>query len=289
MENNGKWLFSKANTLRLILIAQIFFLAGCSGPSLDQLYSDLSSPTLSISGTGANVVGSTSYIFANASGQIDTSGNTITAAFSDPELPLQLDAYSGIYTDQMYSGSCSLDSLVASVTGSSGSDVSTSLSATACTDQSVITIYLDTTQIYDNSGVDGGALVSAPLTVDLAPEVASAATGNTSAGGTGTTEGSAGVYSLANDNSIVVQFTKSMTSGSLTATLSGCAATLNSSGAGSVVSTSANGTLVAWTLGNLTAVSSGDSCVLNVSGVEDAAGNPDDPSDPQLSMTFTFQ
>lgn len=47
-----------------------------------------------------------------------------------------------------------------------------------------------------------------------------------------------------------------------------------------------SGTTIAWPV---TGFSSGMTCTLNVSSVTDGVNNPDDPSDPNLSMTVNFQ
>jgi hypothetical protein len=272
---------------KLITVACVTAMALTScggGESPQQANNQLSSPTLSLSGPGTNALATVSYLFANRKGTIAASGNLLTASFSDPYLPLVLDEYSGVFTDQVYSGSCtSLSSPIASVAGGSGNQVVTQISATGCSDQTVLNVSLDTSQIFDQQNNEGGALVSLPLTVDLAPAVTTVATGNTATDGAGTTESAAGLYSLASDQSIVVTFSKSLAGGTLNATFSGCSATLNP---GTVVP-GTNGLTVAWTLSN--SVSSGTLCALNVSSVQDAAGNPDDPNDPNQSMNITFK
>lgn len=271
----------------LCLFLAVIFAVACqsSSETAQDAISQLSSPTsFTISGTGTGQSGGNQYVFATSAGTIDASGNFVAASFADPYLPLGVYS-SGAYTDQIAAGSCSsIPNLAASVSGGSGNLISTELSATGCTDQAQINILLDTSQIFDNAGFSGTDVISLSVIVDLAPIVSVVATGNTLANGTGTTYGTAGQFSIASDNSIVVTFSKSLTGGTFNATLTGCAATL---GTGALVSGSS--TQVVWPVTGFGGFSSGATCTLNVSGVTDAPGNPDDPSDPNIAMTVTFE
>jgi hypothetical protein len=269
----------------LFTIAAIFTLNGCSDNSAEDAVNALSSPnTFAVTGTGTSNLAGTNYVFATSAGTIDTSTNTIVASFQDGYLPLSLYSSSAL-SDSLYSGSCSsLATLVANVAGGAGNLVEAQLSATGCSDQAVININLDTTQVYDNQGFNGDNLDVAQVTVDLAPLVTAAATGNTAADGSGTTEGSAGYFSISGDNSIVVTFSKNLTGGNLSATLSGCAATLGTP----TIAAGSNGKTAVWPLTGFSGFSAGATCILNVATVEDLAGNADDPTDTNLSMTINF-
>jgi hypothetical protein len=269
--------------LNVCAVAVVFSaLPGCDNSVQDEIDSLSNPSTFTFTGTGTSLYNGTNYVFGTAAGTVNTSVNTIQASFATSDPPLFLYSTSA-YSDSMYSGSClSLPNLIATIVGANV--VSTNLSATGCSDQAVININLDTSQVVDNSGLDGYGVVTEPVTVDLAPLVAVAPTGNTLADGTGTTEGSAGTFSMANDNSIVVTFTKNLTGGTFIATLTNCAATL---GAGAVV-TGTNGKTVAWSVTNFSAFTSGTTCTFGVAGVKDVVGNPDDPSDTLLSTTITF-
>jgi hypothetical protein len=244
---------------------------------------ELSAPSFGISGTGSNIVASNFYVLATADGTVDSTTNTIIADFADPDTPLKV--YADAYWDQMNSGSCSsLANLTAAVGGGGGNLVVTQLSATGCTDQAVIGVLLDTTEVWDDAGVDGNLIVSFSVIVDLAPMVTSPATGNTAVDGSGATNGSTGVFSIAGDNSIVVAFSKDLTGGNLNATLTGCAATL---GTPNIVAGS-SGLTVAWPVSGFSGFSSGTTCTMNISGLTDSVNNPEDASDPNLSMIVTF-
>lgn len=261
------------------LLSLLGVLSSC-GPSQNPL----DEPSFQVTGSGTYSTSNTPYVFANSSGAVTSSSNTISANFPDNATPYFLSSYNSVFADQLNTGSCSsLGSLVAST---SGSTVSTNFSATGCTDQATVNISLDTTQVWDQFGYSGDVLASFLLTVDLAPKVTSPATGNTAADGSGTTEASSGYFALGGgvDSSIVVTFSKSLTGGTLTGSLTGCAATL---GTPNLV-TGSNGTTVAWPLGNLGGVSAAQSCTLHVSTIADALGNPEDPTDSNLTMSFTF-
>jgi hypothetical protein len=261
---------------------------GGGSESAQTAIAQLSTPTaFSLSGSGTSQVGTSNFIFATSGGTIDTSGNTVTALISDPYTPLSLNS-TAVYSIQMSTGTCSsLGNLVTSVVGTSSNVLTTQLSATGCSDQSTIDVLLNTTQIYDNSGLSGTDVVTLAAVVDLAPKVSplGIATGNVASNGTGATYSTLGDFSIASDNSIVVTFSKSLVSGTLNATLSGCSAIL---GTPSLV-TGLNNETVAWPLSGFSGFSTGNTCVLNVSGIIDAAGNPEDPNDPNINMTLTFQ
>jgi hypothetical protein len=271
-----------------IRVASIFLAVGILS-SCGLSSNPLDSPSFSITGSDAYSTGSMPFVYADSTGAVVASGNTINASFPDNATPLELDSFTGVYTDQLNTGSCS--SLASMVAGASNNVVSTSFSATGCTDQTTVNVFLDTSQVWDQYNTDGDVLTSFILTVDVAPKVTLAATGNTAADGSGTTEASAGIFTLTGsvDSSIVVTFSKNLVvdtlSPTLTGTLSGCAATL---GTPVLVATS-DGITVAWPLGNLTAVAVGQSCTLDVSGVTDGVNNPEDPTDPNVTMSFTFQ
>jgi hypothetical protein len=265
-----------------LLIALLAFTACSQQESAATAVGQLSTPSsYVITGTGTSTVNSTTYLFATSAGTIDLSNNTVIANFSDPFLPLGV--YSGYaYSASMLSGSCG--SIAPMLTTASGSQVSAQVSATGCTDQSIMVIRLDTTQVYDDDGLTGTDTVPMNATIDVAPIVSAAATGNSAVDGTGTTEGSAAYFTIASDNSLVVTFSKSLTGGTLTATLTGCSAIL---GTPSLVPSSF-GRTVAWGLSGFSGFSPGNTCTLNVSTVADAAGNPDDPSDTNVSTIITF-
>ena len=280
MENRA-WIRQFVGTLGSIGLLVSLAACAASSESNDETVSQLSTPSsTTLTGFGTSQAGSTNYLFATAAGTVDASGNLVTSTFSDPNLPLELNSTSA-YSQVMSSGSCNtLGTLYASIAGSTGNQVTTQLSATGCSDQAVITVSLDTTQLFDSYGFEGAAIDSFNVTVDLAPLVSTAATGYSSTTAGGTTESSAGYFTLASDKSIVVNFDKSITSGTYDATLSGCSATL-----GAPFQVTA--TSVAWPLNNLPG-SPGGTCSIDVNGVTDGAGNADDAADPNQSMTITF-
>ena len=268
-------------------------LAGCSGclssgsglETPEIATSQLSSPgSFTFSGSGTAATASTTYLLADSTGAIQQDSNLLTSTVPDPALPIQLATPGYAYYDQMASGNCNLISLYTQVTGDNGNTLATQIAATGCTDQATIAISLDTSQLVDAAGNSGNTLATVMATVDDAPAVTTKVTGNSTADGTGNTESTSGYYSLSGDNSIVVTFSKSLTGGTLNASLTGCYATISTT---NLVANS-SGTTVVWTLGNLGSVSANQSCTLNVSGITDAIGNPDDPNDTNQSMTFTF-
>lgn len=276
----------KISSCEKFIIASLACLAlsACGGTeSASDAIADLSSPNIGLTGTGANQTGSTFTLYATSAGTVDTTGNTLTAVFADAYVPLSCTGTA--FSAGMSSGSCSsLTVNPSTVSGVNFSNVITSVSATSCTDQAVINLYLDTNQVFDSAGLKGTAVLFLGLTVDVAPKVTSAAAGNTAANGSGTLEGTPDYFSIASDNSVVVTFSKSLQNGSLSASLSGCSATL---GTPNLVTGSSNKT-VAWPLTGFSGFTAGQTCILNVSKVSDAAGNPDDPTDPNLSSTITF-
>jgi hypothetical protein len=223
------------------------------------------------------------YIYADSSGRISASTNQISVTVPDPALPLtQLDP-NAVFSDIMDSGNCVLLPLTSTATDSTGATIYTSIAATSCIDQSSIELDFDTSELSDNAGNEGSTGVGITFIVDNAPITTSEATGNTSAGGSGSTESSPGVYKTASDNSVVITFAKDMSGGNLTPSLSGatCTATIASA---SLI----GGSTVVWTLGGT--LTPGMTCDLDISAMTDGAGNPVDPSDPNLtSMTLAFQ
>lgn len=247
---------------------------------------EMNSPALAVSGTSTNEIGITQYIFANAAGNVTASANEITATFEDPFLPLTMsgtNAFSGVVT----TGSCTvLSPFVTSLQGTPANEAVTEMSATGCSDQAVVTMSFNSSDFSDSTGALGSSVSKINLTVDVAPKVSVVATGNGDANGTGTTEGSSLYFTLpatgvTGDASLIMTFSKAVTT--LTATLTGCSATL-----GTGVYVGATHTVVAWPLGTLTNLTTASTCVLNVGEVRDNAGNSNDPTDPHLSMTITF-
>jgi hypothetical protein len=276
-----------------ILIASLLLLTTNCGNNPNEsaatAISQLNSPTFAFTGSGTVQIGSTSYFLANSGGTITTSENTISAGFSDPNLPLS--ATSTAYSVALNTGTCtSIAVIPTSVTGTSGNMVTTQLSATGCSDQSTVNISLDTSQIYDNQGLNGTVVDTLPITVDVAPKVTTVATGDPNADGSGTPEVTPGYFSIINDNSIVATFSKNMTSGTLMATLTECSNTPSSpvTLGTPVLAAGSNGETVAWPVSGASGFPTMTTCQLNVSTVTDAVGNPDDPSDPNLNMTITF-
>lgn len=233
----------------------------------------------------------TDYIFADKTGAIAASTNQISETDPDPALPLtQLDA-NAVFSDEVDSGTCNLGSITSTATNGNGNTIVTSITATGCADQSTIELDFDTSELGDNAGNEGTVAVGETFTVDTAPVSTVAATGNTNADGTGTTNtfsgGNAGIYNTVTtplDNSVVMTFSKDMTGGDLTPVISNCSVTIASA---SLIA----GTTVVWTLGGLDTVTVGTTvCDFDISAMTDGAGNPVDPSDPNLtSMTLGFQ
>ncbi len=238
---------------------------------------ELSNPS-SFSLAGAGTDGN-SVLYADSRGAISASGNVLSVLFTDPALPIAISPDTAFY-DVMDSGSCTLNPLSGTVADAAGDTVATAVSATGCSDQATLEVDLDTSQLQDSAGDNGVDVVAVTFTVDLAPAVTVAVTGNTATDGSGTTESTTGTFKIGTDNSIVVTFSKNIAGGSLGATISGCSATL---GASAIVSGS-SGTTAYWAISGATA---SQTCTFSVAGVTDSAGNPDDPNDPKLSMTFT--
>ncbi len=271
-------------TRNLFLILTALITTSCSQSNQDALtqesIAELSSPSFSLVGTGVKQNAIANYVFASSTGAVTTTTNLVVASFADSFLPLTLKSTSA-YSAQMTSGSCTLNSLTATVTADN--QISTQISATACTDLAVIKLAMDTTQVVDQRQLSGLLVASYPLTVDLAPSVTTTPRGNSVADGTGTTEGSAGYMSIAVDKSIIVTFSKSLVGGKLTAVLSGCTGTL---GIPKIVA-GTSGHTVAWPLTAFTGAA-GSTCSFSVAAVADYLGNLEDPADTHLTTTLTF-
>jgi len=265
--------------LVLIVLAALA-LTSCGGRDATNTEEQLSSPTVTITGSGVSTVGARTYVFADVNGTVATTTNTVKSFFDDKNLPLILSGIS-LYSTEMVTGNCTaLNPMAGALDGGSDNSVLSSFSATACSDQAVINILVNTTVIADQQNFHGVTLLVLPITVDVAPEVSTVAAGNSAADGTGTVN-SAGTFTVATDNSLVVTFSKDMTAGTWSAAFdAGCTNTL---GTPALVAGS-NGRTIAWPISGATT----QTCTLNVSGVTDTALNPDDPSDANINTTITF-
>jgi uncharacterized protein YdeI (BOF family) len=259
---------------------------GCSSQNNphQQAIQELSAPTIALEGTGTNTIDATMYLYADSTGAINSADNEIIASFGDPYLPLSLSSTS-LFTDTTTSGSCTtLTPLVGALGGSPAYQVTTLLAATGCTDQAIIKVSLDTTKVTDNQGLAGTDVATIDFIVDMAPTVSVAATGNTETTGSGTTNTSAGQFSEASDLSIVVKFSKDMSSDSLVASwTTTCGATLASSG---TIVPDTDGEIVAWAVTNPQGVTVGDTCTMEVTSATDAAGNALDSTGATMVVTF---
>lgn len=270
--------------LVLIVLAALA-LTSCGGRDATNTEEQLSSPTITITGTGVSTVGARTYVFADVNGTVATTTNTVKSLFDDTNLPLILSGIS-LYSTEMVTGNCSaLNPMPGALDGGSDNSVLSNFSATACSDQAVINILINTTVIADQQKFHGVTLLVLPITVDVAPEVSTVAAGNSAADGTGTAN-SAGIFTIASDHSIVVTFSKDMTSGTFNATLTGTGCSAATVGTSAIVSGS-NGRTIAWQV-TPGSIASATACTFNVSGVTDTAGNPDDPSDTNINTTVTF-
>ncbi len=259
-------------------------------------YTALDNPSgYDLTGSGVSVVGGTNYLLADSSGNVNYSSNTIAVLFQDPASPIQISGSGNVFFDETTQNTCqALAPLVASQTDSSGETIETSIGATACGDQAAIELTLDTSQLLDAAGNVGDRYFPIDFTVDNAPTVSVVAVGyNGSTIGTGTPD-TPGFFEIASDTSLVVKFSKNMAGGTYSASLT--AGINGTGGACTFAALNSQGTLdvtldptedsVYWTLsGTPTA----GTCYLNVSNVTDFAGNPDDPSDANISMAVTFR
>lgn len=268
------------------ILASLFLLAAFSGCSKSGggLYSPqiayelLDSPGAFVESGSAFPSSNTNYIFADKNGDITAASNRITVTNTDPATPLaQLDP-NAVFADEIDSGGCTLGGISTTATDSTDSTLYTSIVASNCEDQSVIELDYNTYELGDAAGNSGDTTVSQNFTVDNAPVSTGAPLACTDADGENCTTSSD--YNTSTDNSVVMTFSKSLSGGNLTPTVSGCGVTITSA---TLVN---GGKTIVWTLDNLPSGSA--TCTFDISGITDFAGNADDPTDTNIDATLSF-